>query len=73
MGKTWEAFWAASALLLNPRVRASRRVAVFHSCVTPVHLWALAGLARTTSMIKHADNSTASHGRSYHAKTKESL
>ena len=55
MGKTWTAFWAASALLLNPRVRASRRVAVFHSCVTPVLLWALAGLACTTSMLKHAD------------------
>ena len=55
MGKTWKAFWAASALLLNPRVRASRRVAVFHSCVTPVLLWALAGLACTESMLKHAD------------------
>ena len=55
MGETWKAFWAASALLLNPRVRASRRVAVFHSCVTPVLLWALAGLACATSMLKHAD------------------
>jgi hypothetical protein len=55
LSKSWKAFWANSALLLNPRVSYFTRVKLFHSVVSPVALYAAPAMYHTCKHLHNLD------------------
>ena len=52
LAKAWRAFWANSALLLNPRVGVYRRLSLLNSVVAPSPLWGVGGAIHSQKQVQ---------------------